>query len=160
MKIDFSEKEYLALLDMIQVADWVIHANKIEEPEETKPYRDLEQKIFALAKDFGHRNLVEYSLTDGRYYPTRELEETGPAMEFIGAFEEDIFWSQLVEHLADRDLARELGKEKLESIDQGEKWERQEVIESRYWEEFRKNGIERLEIIELPWYETPDMPRA
>jgi hypothetical protein len=159
MNITFTKKEYLALLDMFEIADWVLHSHKVEETGETKPYRDLAQKIYALAKDFGCAHLIEYSTTDARHYPTRKLEE-GAARDFVDAFEEDTFWSRLVEHLAERDLVRELGEEKFETLERAERWEKMEILEEKYWEEFQTNGVNRLEIAELPWYDTPDMHSA
>jgi hypothetical protein len=35
-----------------------------------------------------------------------------------------------------------------------------EDLEEKYWEEFQVKGLDRLEIVELPWYDTPDMPSA
>jgi hypothetical protein len=159
MKINLTKKEYLALLDIFEIADWVLHSHKVEQPAETKPYSDLEQKMLALAEDFGCGHLVDYSEADKRYYPTREVEE-GPAMQFIEMFEEDTFWSRIVERLAERDLVRELGKEKFATLDRAERWEKMEDLETRYWDEFQMHGVERLEIVETPWYETPDMHSA
>ncbi len=159
MKINFTKEQYLALLDIFEIAGWVLHSHKAERTEETRQYTELEQKIYALAGNFGCGDMVEYSESDSRYYPARKLEE-GPAMNFINTFEEDTFWSRLVEYLAERDLVRELGKEEAGSLDRAERWERLESFESRYWDEFQVNGIERLEIVELPWYETPDMHSA
>ncbi len=160
MKIDFSKKEYRVLLDLLQIADWVLHAHKTEEPPKTKVYRDLEQKIFSLAKDFGYEELVDYAPAQDRYYPTRALEENSAAMEFVEEFEEDAFWSQLAKHLSERDLRREIGEKRMESLDRSELWEMIEAYETKYWDEFQKHGVERLEITEHPWHETPNMPRA
>ncbi|MDA8432568.1 MAG: hypothetical protein M0Z60_06355 [Nitrospiraceae bacterium] len=160
MKIDISKEEYRALLDLLQIADWVLHAHKTEEPAATKPYRNLEQKLFSLAKEFGYADLVEFAASQNRYYPTRELEENGPAMDFVEEFEEDAFWSQLAKHLSERDLRREIGEQQLDALDRTELWEMLEEHETKYWEEFQKYGVERLEVIETPWHETPNMPRA
>jgi hypothetical protein len=65
-----------------------------------------------------------------------------------------------VEHLAERDLVRELGEEKFETLERAERWEKMEILEEKYWEEFQTNGVNRLEIAELPWYDTPDMHSA
>ncbi len=160
MNIDFTKEEYLKLLEMLQIADWVLHAHRAEEPEETKPYRELEQKILSHARDFDSEDLVEYSGAQDRYFPTRKLEESGPAMEFIGDFEEDTFWSQLVKHLSERDVRREVGEDSVEALDRGELWDRLDAYESRYWDEFQTHGIERIEIVEHPWHEMPNMPTA
>lgn len=160
MNIDLTKNEYVALVEMLQLAGWVINAHAVEATEEMRPYRDLEQKIFSHAQHFGCEDLIEYDDATGRYYPTADLEETGQAPRFIQDFEEDTFWSQLAKRLSERDLARELGKDRLGAVDQADQWEQLEDHEARYWDEFEQHGIERLEIVELPWHELPNMPRA
>ncbi len=159
MKVNLTKEEYLTLLDIFEIADWVLHSHRAEQQGETMQYSELEQKIYALAGDFGCGDMVEYSESDGRYYPARAIEE-GPARDFMDTFEEDTFWARLVEYLAERDLVREMGKDKFGMLDREERWERLEKIESRYWDEFQANGVERLEIVELPWYDAPDMHSA
>ncbi len=58
MEINITKKEYETLLEMLEITDWILHAHKTDMPEETKPFRELEQKIFSLAKDFGYNHLV------------------------------------------------------------------------------------------------------
>lgn len=160
MKIDLSKDEYMALVEMLQIAGWVIHSHAVEATEETRAYRDLEQKVLSHAEEFSCEDLIEYDETTGRYYPTADFEEAGTASRFIQDFEEDTFWAQLAKRLSERDLARELGKDQLGALDQGDQWEQLETHETRYWDEFEQHGIERLEIVELPWHEIPNMPRA
>ncbi len=87
MKMNIATKEYLTLLEILEIADWVLHAHHSEERSETGKYRDFEQKVFSHAKDRGYENLIEYDEELGAYFPTRELEDTSPAMEFIREFE-------------------------------------------------------------------------
>ena len=62
-KINLTKKEYRALLDMIAISDWIMHAQSEgpKDRDDTKDYTDLEQKIYSLAKDFGYDDLIEYS---------------------------------------------------------------------------------------------------
>ncbi len=60
MNLVLSRKEFRSLLEVLEIADWVLHAYKAEEPAETRPYRELEQKVLAMAESFGFEDLVDY----------------------------------------------------------------------------------------------------
>jgi len=53
MKMNFTKKEYQALVEMLLAADWVITGHEEEEREETKPYRELRKKVLAHFKEMG-----------------------------------------------------------------------------------------------------------
>ena len=42
--------------------------------------------------------------------PTRRYEDTCSAMEFIEEFENESFWDELIDRLAERDTIREVGE--------------------------------------------------
>ena len=63
MKLNFSKKEYAALLEMLYMADWVLHAHSEEKGESTEEYRLLMQKALEAAKNF---NLEEAVARDDR----------------------------------------------------------------------------------------------
>jgi hypothetical protein len=50
MKINFTKKEYRLLLDMVEIAEWVLNAHKSDPSDEIKKYSDLYQKILSYAK--------------------------------------------------------------------------------------------------------------
>jgi len=58
MKINITKKEYRTLLEMIEIANWVLFAHKIEKDPETDKFRELEQKLLSYAKDMGAKHLV------------------------------------------------------------------------------------------------------
>ena len=60
MKIDLTRRDYQSLLTVIEIADWILHAYSGDEQPESAPIRALEQKVLALADDFGCGELVEY----------------------------------------------------------------------------------------------------
>lgn len=148
MEIEFTKKEYECLLDVLYMADWVMNAHKVEDDPRTEVYRKLEQKLFSYAKDMGFENLVEYASDYKKYFPTRKLEETGSAREFIEEFEDDTFWEELTSRLADRDSARKVGG--VENFSKLSFEDRAEIIwsfEEKYTSEFEKRGLEGLSII-------------
>ncbi len=144
MKIDITKKEYLTLLEILEIVDWVLHAHHTEERSETRKYREIEQKIFSYAKDIGFENLVSYDSQLKRYFSTRKFEDTSPGMDFVREFENDTFWNELVQRLVERDLIRQVGEERLLSMATHERFEKEEPLEQRYADEFYNNELENL----------------
>jgi hypothetical protein len=147
VKIDLSPRDYRALLTVLEIADWVLHAYRPDEPPETAPVRALEQKVLALAEKFGCGELTEYDPAEKRWWVTREFDETSDALEFLNDFENDNFWEQLADRLVERDLMRQLGERAYKRLDPEELEERGEPYRTLYGEEFLTHGVERLEIL-------------
>ena len=145
-QIEFSNEEYRLLLDMVYIADWVMNAHEVEQQEETKPYGKLEQKLLSLAKDFGSGEYIAWDEQLQEYFPTRGYEEERPVMGFIDKFEDDSFWEELVARLADRDANRKYGQKKLTRMSFEERRRKIGEIEEKYWVEFERNGLDRLQI--------------
>lgn len=144
MKIDISKEEYRVLLDAFHIADWVFHAYKTEEGPETEEFRNLEQKILALAAEMGFEHLVEYDEETGRYFPTREYEDTSLVMDAIVDYDNESFWDELTERLASRDLILQEGKDKVLGMDFEERLTKTEGLRGKYSDEFYQNGLNRL----------------
>ena len=144
MKIDITKMEYLSLLEILEISDWVLQAHHAKERSETRKYREIEQKIFSYAKDMGFENLVSYDSQLKRYFYTRKFEDTSPGMDFVRDFENDTFWDELVQRLVDRDLIRQIGEERLLSIAAHERFEKEEALEERYADEFYNHGLDNL----------------
>jgi hypothetical protein len=147
MKINITKKEYKTLLEILEIADWILHAHETDESEDTNPYREFEQKIFALAKDFGYDHLIKYEKQLQGYFPTKEFEDTSPGMAFIEKFENESFWEDLTNRLVQRDLIRELGEKKILSLEPEDRMEKEDPYWKKYGEEFEAHGIDRLEIV-------------
>jgi len=148
MKIDFSKEEFHTLLGILEIADWVLFAHRSDRPEDRKHYQDFEQKIFSYAKDFEADDLISYDEKYKQYFPTQEHDENSPVRPFIEEFENDCFWSELSERLADRDMLREIGEEKILRMSSKERFITHENFEQKYQSEFESHGLNRLEIKE------------
>jgi hypothetical protein len=145
ISIKLTRREYMSLLTVLEIADWVLHAFTSEEPPETKPYRDLEQKFFGYAEAFGVADLVEEDPRTGKLYPTAEFEDQSPGIEFIELFEDNTFWDELIDRLAFRDAVREAGEEQWDKMTHIERIRRMQPHEERYAQEFEEHGIDRIE---------------
>lgn len=148
MKIEITKEEYRALLDVFHIADWVFHAYKTEEGSETEEYRNLEQKFLSLAKEMGFEPLVEFDAETGKYYPTREYEDTSAVMDAIVDYDNECFWDELIERLASRDLILQEGRDKVVAMDFEERLVKTGALREKYSEEFCRNGLSRVVIKE------------
>lgn len=148
MKIDLTRRDYQSLLTVLEIADWVLHAYSPEEPAESAPIRALEQKVLALADEFGCGELVEFDAGEQRYWLSREYDEVSDATQFIEQFENDNFWEQLTDRLVERDLMRQLGEKAVKRLDFDQRAEKSEPYQRLYGEEFLTHGVDRLEILQ------------
>ncbi len=149
MNIDISKKEYRDLLDVLHMADWVMHAHETEKPLGTENYDKIIQKFYALAKDMGQEHLIEYDPKLKEYFPTRELDDSTESWDFIEDFTDDTFWDELIHRLTDRDVARKVrGYEQMSKLNMTERFAHEGPVLERYSHEFEENGLDRLEIVE------------
>ncbi len=148
MKINFTKKEYLLLLNLIEMSDWVLHAHAVGEREETKEYSELIQRILSYAKEMGHSSLVEYDKSLGSYFPTREMEEDSESRKYIDEFESNCFWEELIARLTDQDTLKKAGKSSLAEMEVNERFALLSEAEEKWATEFETHGLARLKVDE------------
>lgn len=147
MKIHFTKKEFRLLLDYIAIGQWVMHAYDTTAGEQATEHDQLEQKILALAKDFGWEKLVQYDSSGKKYYPTREYEMAEEVTTFLEEYDDEVFWDELCSRLASRDLLQERGREELEKLEFTEQLSLEDEISEKYREEFVNNGLKNLALV-------------
>ena len=143
MSIHLSEDEYKNLLQMVLIAEWVLHAHKVDDDPATAQYRELEQKVYAWAEQLGCEELVEYDEKFKSFYPACPLEE-GEGMAFINDYTNDTFWSELVGRLVTRDLIEEMGEESYLQLSGEERMKKEDPLREKYIAEFERSGIGNL----------------
>ncbi len=149
MNVDITKEEYLDLLDLLHIAGWVLVAHRTGDDQRTKQYDGIMQKLYALAREAGAGDLIEYDPGLRKYYPTRKFEDSTKAMTFVDEFVDHSFWDELIVRFAERDAARQVGGyEQLNLMSHEDLHALEDPIEDRYSEEFNEYGIDRLEIVE------------
>ena len=146
MKINFTKKEYRSLLDIIQIADWIINSHSIEQRKETEEYEEVFQKPLACAKEMGCEDLIEYVNRDGKYYPTHTFENESLAHQFIDDFQEEIFWEELVSRLARRDLLKTKPTSSAVELSEEELFSAMIEAEKKWIKEFEAFGLDRISV--------------
>lgn len=144
MKIEFTEKQYRLLLDLVFAGEMLVNgARKLEDA--VKEYEELQQYIYSHAAKFGLKNLVEYDKEYKMYFETHEFEES-PITGFLEEYEDDVFWDRLAYYLAKRDVETEFRG--IKKVDPYEKKKRIMDLEEQYQKEFYKYGLGRLNVKE------------
>lgn len=76
MEISLTKSQYKTLLTVVYCGEWMLNSFKTREDKMQKDTDELEQLLFAKAKEMGLSNWVEYDEELGRYFPTLRMEET------------------------------------------------------------------------------------
>ncbi len=149
MNIEISVKEYRDLLDILHIADVIMSGHRKEEDKRSVRHRALIQKLYALAAGEGPDRLISYNESARTYGPTAEFEESSLAHKLIDEFGDHLFWDGLISRLSFRDAAEIAGgKDRLNAMSDSERQAAEGPIRQRYIEEFSKNGIVNLAVIQ------------
>jgi len=147
MKIEFNKEQFENLMKLVYLGNWMANANRTD--DRIEKYEDLESYVFSFAKNFGLEEYVDdESVGDGKFYPTRFFEEETDINELHDEYDDETFWTELSDHLGERDFMRKYSKDDWDKMTQEERFLKRQECEIGWEEEFEKNGIERLEIRE------------
>lgn len=141
IQISFTKEQLEDFLDVVCLGEWMINATRIER---IKKYDDLAQRVFKAAKDAGIEG-VEYDEEDKTYWLTREFEDS-ILQEFKDEYDNETFWDDLPDRLAERDLEKKFGRKAVEAMDNETRFKERMRLCQKYENEFEKNGIERVEV--------------
>ena len=152
MTIELTTEEYRRLLNMVQIARWVLHAHKTNTPPQTRPYNELEQKIASYAVEMKMDDTIVYDDHLEGYFPTAECE--AEYLAYIDDYDNDVFWDELASRLAERDLVDAEGEEQVLNMDGFERVKKLGKREDTYIQEFIEHGLENLAILKAPFLRT------
>ena len=147
MNLELTKEEFKILFDLVYAGNVLVNGMRSVE-ERIAPYSEMEQKIFALAKENGLEDAIEYSEEFKEYMPTR-MYEAGEINEYIDNYDDQVFWEELVVRMARRDALNELGDVNPD-MSKAELNALQDKLEEKYEEEIEYHGIERLKVVEMP----------
>jgi len=145
----FTEDEMRTMLQGIYMAVCVAELNpeKVErDADSIRKLGELEQKLLAMAGDFGAENLSNLDVPSGEWFPSRELEEDSFAGRCLKAQEDYIYWDRLVADLTDRDLHETGGFARWDEMTLDERDSLLRKAEEKYWQSFEREGIRHLRL--------------
>lgn len=147
--IKFRQKQFLALMKIIYLGNWVANARRgdSETNPQLKEYKEIENYVFSYAKAFGLAEYVDDELAvDGEYFPTRMFEDSQDVMETIDEYNEATFWDELIEHLADRDFTNQYSRSEIQKMTIDERIDKLYIHIDRWAKEFDEHDLDTLTI--------------
>jgi len=131
--------EYEQLLKTVYLGDWLLTSRQ---PEQDKDVEKLESKIFSYASSVGLGKYADYDRETEMFFPADALHEAPEINAAISDYDDETFWEELSDRLAERELADKAagleGKERFAAL-----WD----AADRYEYEFEENGIENVFIV-------------
>ena len=151
MHIRFNEQELATLVEMLSLAVNVASWNQKQSAnEKLAEYESFESKILEKAAHSGLGGLIEFDEESRRFRVKKEVEEKLFYYECYEEFRNESFWDEMCVRLADRDLLKSIGLEAWEAMNEEQRRAKTVGWEKRYWQEFSKNGINRVIVMTPP----------
>lgn len=139
MKVELSPKQYRKLVELVYLGEWMINAHHDTEYQDDGA-SEVIQQVLAAAPE----KMLGQDAETGEYYLDSDwVEEIYD--NYILDYDDHVFWDELTERLAQRDLARERGVSP-DDINRDDDLLELRPIEERYRTELEENGVDRLEI--------------
>ena len=132
---------------MLLIADNVLHGHEVEPADATEPFEALRKKVLSHHKAMGMKDDFEYDPKHDDYFETADYEARAPHTRFIGAYDDRVFWSQLAERLAARDLAAEAAPDPSRPADEEARLTRLFELTERYEALFAESGLDSIRCI-------------
>lgn len=140
MDLNLSEAEYRELLRLAYLGEWLINAP--HDPEHQDDVASLTlQRLLALGR---HLPEIDRDAETTEYFLKADQADK-LYDDHISDYDDHVFWDEMSERLAVRDLATTRGINP-DTIDREEDLGALRPLEDRYRKEFEQYGIERLEI--------------
>jgi hypothetical protein len=145
LTLQLTNKQYLALLRATYLGRWVAVGDRPNAPDDAdrEEFASLERYLLAHATEAGYARLVAKD-ADGRLQPSPRLDTQ--VDELIDACIDEIFWEELTQRLAERDLESKYPQKELEELDDDEFEDVRQNAEKSWRDEFDAHGLERLDV--------------
>jgi len=145
MQITLTKEQYEKLMELVYLGNWM--ANSYRGDERIEDYDRAAEHILSFAPSAGHQDRVEFDEFEGRYFPSRKLDED--LKPLVDDYDDDVFWNVLIDRLAERDLVRAQGEEAVDKMDWEEYSRNLEPYLKKYEKEIDESGVEHLEIFKI-----------
>lgn len=141
MKINFTKKEYMLLIELLEIGDWVINSRHLA--EDKTAHAALVVKVLSHYQQAGAEHMVERSTHQDTYYPTSDFEDY-IHQNYIHSYDYQVFWENLADELAKRDAGVDLDDDHQDGRTTTERWDRFDRLIQWYQEEFTEHGLANL----------------
>jgi hypothetical protein len=145
MKINITKKEFRLLVDMLYLADWMMHSHAVGEEQHNHEYEKLRKKILSHYKEMQAEDIIEYSEKMDDFYETSDYDDY-VYEKFIETYDNENFWDELISRLAVRDVVNEIGIEQFQSMDDTARVMKIEEVREHYSNEFQQHDLNNVTV--------------
>lgn len=136
--LNLTTEQHRKLIELAYLGEWFINAHHEAEFQDEAATEALQKlmgahKLAGLSRDIETRNFYLDSLWSERLYD-----------QYIVDYDDHVFWDELTERLAQRDLARKRGVA-MDEIEREDDLLSLRPLEERYRRELEHDGVERLD---------------
>jgi hypothetical protein len=141
MKIEFTPDQFQQLIKITYLGRWMTSSHH-DDPE--KSMKDIEQLVFAHAKDFGLEDLIDFDNPTNKFIASEQLEEEMEPV--IQDYDDLTFWDQLAWQMAERDFEKKFDQAQILCMTDDEIFREKSLISDKYFDEFSVNGLENFKL--------------
>jgi hypothetical protein len=140
VKLELTPEEFRKLIELAYLGEWMVNAQ--HDPEFQDDAADaVVQRLLASPHEFDD---VDQDVETNQYFMKSDWTEQLYDNHILD-YDDHVFWDELSERLAVRDLARERGVP-AEQVNRDDDLLELRPLEDRYRDELEEHGVERLEI--------------
>lgn len=141
LTINLTSKQHRKLVELAYLGEWFVNAHHESEFQEEEA-TEVMQKLMAARLLAG----LSQDAETGNYYLESEWSDR-LYDQYIADYDDHVFWDELTERLAQRDLARKRGVS-MDDIEREDDITELRPLEDAYRRQLEKDGVERLELDE------------
>jgi hypothetical protein len=141
LQLGVTAEQFAEILRLAYLGEWLINSQHDSEHQDDGATEAL-QVLLALAAKLSP-DAVGQDEETGRYFVREELARAWQERHVLD-YDDHVFWQELAERLAERDLATELGLA-TDGLDLEEYAAQLRELRDRYWRELDQHGIERVD---------------
>jgi hypothetical protein len=139
MNLPLEPDELNRLIELAHLGEWLVNSQHDHDFQDDAA-TGVTQKLLAASKAPG----VEQDPETGNYYLAPEWSDR-LYDQYITDYDDHVFWAELTERLAQRDLAKHRGVA-MDDINRDEDIRQLRLLEERYRSEFEERGVDRLDV--------------
>lgn len=148
MHLPFSPEEFRRLLALAYLGEAVLNDWTPDQHQSAEQQRatDLLYELCQYAADTPNQDLVTTDEQTGRTIPSRSFQDS--MAKVLSNYDDRVFWDELVERLAHRDLTAEYGVTALAQMSDGYRQAVERPFVEHYRTETERHGLEHLHVRE------------
>lgn len=150
MKLELTKEQYKNLIKLVSLGN--VMANMFRDEDER--IDKLERAASDFLEQAAKSGLGDYvkkcgcGHCDGVYGPSDKLWDDPDMVMVQDEYDDDVFWEQLVDRLAERDMRLHYGVKAIARMSEAERDEKTDAYLRRYDDEIDEHGVDRLVIRE------------